>query len=188
MTFDHGSEVEDIAFFGNGNLFLSVGGTKTQLWDIRRNSSPVFSVMSNIKTVSSVKIIQNGKRVLTGSYDQFFKVYDPENGLKIVHQKKMSHPIMNFAITDSMENIAFGYANGQVEIWNRSLEFLKGKDPQNKPENEEDWEFYEKKLMSTLNFGAQRKDTRSFKFFGRGKYAKPGIFDVKIDNNQKKKL
>lgn len=185
--FNHGCEVEDLAIFNNGSLFVSVGGTYTKLWDVRKNSSPVNEISSNTKSVSCVNIIESGKRVLTGSYDQFFKVYD--NELRILHQKKMPNAIMNMGISYNMETITFGYANGVVNVLHRNLKDLdKDMIADSKEKNQNDWEYYEKKLIQDLRIGVKQEDRKSRKFFGRGLYAKPGEFDVKIDQNNSKRL
>jgi len=36
-----------------------------------------YEVTANTKTVSSVRILESGKRILTGSYDGFLKIFDP---------------------------------------------------------------------------------------------------------------
>ena len=190
LEFNHGCEVEDIAIFNEGTLFVSVGGTKTMLWDVRKNEKPIIETNNNTKTVSCVDIIESGKRVMTGSYDQFFKIY--EQDMKLVHQKKMQAPIMNMGVSYDMESVTFGYANGVVEIINRNLKEVTV--PANEEivgpaaKNENDWEFFEKKLMHDLTFGVAKKDTGSRRFYGRGVYAKPGAFDTKIDSKNSKRL
>ena len=184
LVFNHGCEVEDIAIFPMGGLFVSVGGMTTKLWDIRRNDKPVSEISANTKSVSCVQIVQSGKRVLTGSYDQFLKIYDSEENLKIVHQQKMAGPIMNIAVTHSMESLAFAYADGSIEILNRKLDSTADK----QTDNDQDWEVYEKKLIANLTFGAAAKDTSSRRFFGRGLYATPGDYSTKVDAKLTKRL
>lgn len=188
LEFNHGCEVEDLAIFNEGSLFVSVGGTKTMLWDVRRNERPILEINSNTKTISCVKIIESGKRVLTGSYDQFLKIYDQD--MKFVHQKKMQAPIMNMGVSYDMESITFGYANGIVEILNRPLKnvVVPANEDLEVAKNENDYEFFEKKLIKDQTFGVEKKDTGSRKFYGRGVYAKPGAFDVKIDAKNSKRL
>jgi WD40 repeat protein len=186
LTFNQGCEVEDLEILPDGNLFVSVGGNFTKLWDVRRNEKPVYEITANTKTVSCVKILESGKRVLTGSYDGFLKIFDPQDELKIVHQKKMPAPIMGLAISHNMESMTVGYATGQVDILYRNLDHIEGTTDF---KNEADWDAFEKNLYKTLTVGvATQKDVRSRRFFLRGVYATPGEFDTKVDQKNSKRL
>lgn len=61
----------------------------------------------NKKTVTSVKFLQNGERLITGSLDQQLKIFELEN-FKVSHQFKYDDGILNFDLNPSGSHIAVG--------------------------------------------------------------------------------
>jgi U3 small nucleolar RNA-associated protein 15 len=106
-VFDHEFSVESLAVFPDAKQFVSVGGSKVSIWDIRKNQS-THNLLNNLKTVTSVKVIQDGKRIVTGSLDQQMKIYDVENEFQVAHQIKFPAGIMSFDFTNDLSHLIVG--------------------------------------------------------------------------------
>jgi WD40 repeat protein len=58
--------------------FVACGGNKVSIWDVRTGKE-LFSACNNKKTVSGVKVVSQGSRFITGSFDRYFKVYKADS-------------------------------------------------------------------------------------------------------------
>lgn len=74
MEFSHGSQVEWFDVFSSGMNFVACGDKKITSWDIR-SSHPRIENTSSKKTLSCIRVLSNGSRVMTSSYDSYLKVY-----------------------------------------------------------------------------------------------------------------
>lgn len=54
--------------------FVACGEKKISSWDIR-SSRPVYENENNKKLLTCVRVVSNGSRVMTSSYDCHLKVY-----------------------------------------------------------------------------------------------------------------
>ena len=52
----------------SGLIFVSVGGTFTNFWDIR-SDKPLEILNNNQKTITCVKFLSSNERLITGSLD-----------------------------------------------------------------------------------------------------------------------
>lgn len=57
--------------------FVAVGGNKMSLWDVRTGKS-LFEARNNKKIVSGVKVVSQGSRFVTSSYDNYLKIYQSD--------------------------------------------------------------------------------------------------------------
>jgi WD40 repeat protein len=58
-------------------MFAAVGGNKMSLWDVRTGKE-LFQARNNKKNVSGVKVISHGSRFMTGSIDNYLKIYQAD--------------------------------------------------------------------------------------------------------------
>ena len=96
MTLDHGSPVEDVAWYPNGNLLVSVGGEDVCVWDAIGGGRLLRRLRSHQKTITTVHVHpdagppsfasgyeigsesaleSNAPRMITGSLDSTMKVW-----------------------------------------------------------------------------------------------------------------
>jgi WD40 repeat protein len=74
LSFYHQEQLESIALFPSNLTFAAAGGNKVSLWDLR-TAKPLFEGRNNKKIVSCVKVIKDGSRFITTSYDNYLKIY-----------------------------------------------------------------------------------------------------------------
>lgn len=74
QQFNHQEQLESIALFPSQLTFAAAGGNKLSMWDLRTNK-PLFEGRNNKKVVTSVKVVQDGSRIITSSQDQYLKIY-----------------------------------------------------------------------------------------------------------------
>ena len=75
MKFDHGFPVEGLSVLPSKLAFASVGGTALKVWDIRTNKL-LFENLNNKKTLTTVRVMGDSDRILTGGLDQQLKIYN----------------------------------------------------------------------------------------------------------------
>jgi WD40 repeat protein len=102
--------------------FVSCGGNKVFLWDIR-NGKQLFSACNNKKTVSGVHVINNGSRFMTTSFDQYLKVYKSDT-FELTYQDKMASSIQCFDVTASGQHIFVGLEGGKLISKTRTKQSL----------------------------------------------------------------
>ena len=81
--------------------FVSCGGNKVFLWDLRMGRQ-LFSGCNNKKTVSSVKVANGGARFITSSFDQYVKVFRADT-FELTYQEKMAAPVHCFDLTNNAQ-------------------------------------------------------------------------------------
>ncbi|KRX10000.1 WD40-repeat-containing domain [Pseudocohnilembus persalinus] len=114
MVFDHGHPVEDIAVLPSGFQFISVGGTQTNIWDIRTGKI-LESLNNNQKTVTCVQYLSTGDRFITGAQDNHVKIYRTDT-FTVTHQYKMPSPVVALDFTQDTKHFAVGMSDGQLVI------------------------------------------------------------------------
>lgn len=77
--------------------FASVGGPSLKVWDVRTNKC-LFQNYNNKKTLTNVKILSEGDRILTAGLDQQLKIYNSST-LEVTYQQKYEDSIIAFDIT-----------------------------------------------------------------------------------------
>lgn len=103
IEFKHEQQLQSISLFPSKLTFVSCGGNKVFLWDIRTGKQ-LFSACNNKKTVSSVQVISNGSRFITSSFDQYFKVYKSDT-FQLTYQDKMASSIHCFDVSANGQQI-----------------------------------------------------------------------------------
>lgn len=83
----------DLEIVSNITLFL--GGKEIRIWDAFSRSLLTKCGQFH-KTVTSVCVFRNGKRLITGSLDQRVKIFDLVS-YKVVHTMTYTSPILSVA-------------------------------------------------------------------------------------------
>ena len=89
--------MESIDLFPSGMTFAACGGNKVSLWDVRTGRE-LFSARNNKKVVSAVRVVNKGARFVTGSYDQYLKVYKADT-FELTYQDKLPFAIGCLEVT-----------------------------------------------------------------------------------------
>lgn len=76
------------------------------LWDVRTGKG-LFEARNNKKIVSGVKVVSQGSRFMTSSYDNYLKVYQADT-FELTYMEKMIAPIQCFDVTANNLNIFLG--------------------------------------------------------------------------------
>ena len=118
--FQHGSQVECLAVLPNKLSLASVGGTTLKVWDIR-TSKLMFENSNNKKTLTCVRTLRDGDRILTSSLDQQLKVYNTST-LEVTYQEKYDDAIVSFDVTNDSKHIGIGLNNGVIVVKGSSSE------------------------------------------------------------------
>ena len=112
-----------------------VGGPKLGLYDIRNLSSPIFSSVSNLKSLSSVNLTSS--KVITSGLDGMVKVYkysclesnsdskkekiSEDKFFELAYQMKEEEGISKFAVDPFCMNYCKLFLNGKIELYQKSF-------------------------------------------------------------------
>lgn len=99
MSLDHGAPVEQVLMFPGGGVALSAGSNQIKVWDIL--AGRLLQTFSNHqKTITSLALDSQGKRLLTASLDQHVKIHDVQD-YHVTHSIKYTAPILSMSLSVS---------------------------------------------------------------------------------------
>ncbi|EGR27969.1 U3 small nucleolar protein, putative [Ichthyophthirius multifiliis] len=184
LQFNHELPVEEITISPSGFSFCSVGGTNTNIWDIR-NGKSIEQMNNNQKTVTSARYIGNGDRLMVGSVDQSMKIYRTDT-YSLTHQFKLPNPILSFDMSLNTKCFLVGMSDGSLEI--RSNLKKLGEQINSEDEEDENKELTNEFIPDFLRKTGVERRVQSYKYFNRGIYEKQQQFDVKYEEKKNKKV
>jgi WD40 repeat protein len=122
LTMDHGAQVESVVSVRGG--FASAGGTCVNVWD---EAGEIKSqTIGHKKHVTCLGVDGTGNRLISGSLDQFVKIYDLEQteqnlhaeytSLRIVASVEFGASVMSLAMSKDGRNFAIGMLDGVVDM------------------------------------------------------------------------
>lgn len=192
MTFDHGFPVEDIAWYPNGNLLVSVGGEDVCVWDVLSGGRLLQRLRSHQKTITTVHVHEDAgppsfasgyeitgyaavdskaPRMITGSLDGFVKIHELDT-FTVTHSIKYPGPILSCSLSPDANCLATGLANKVLSIRRRT-----------KPRNRDDASGYQgiqrKKKGYTVK-KPRRLDAGHWRYFIRGQNSKAAADATKV--------
>jgi U3 small nucleolar RNA-associated protein 15 len=122
VKMDHQHPVESVQKLNNG--FASAGGPCVKVWDA--HGLLKSETIAHKKHVTSLTVGGNGSRLISGSLDQFVKVYDLEESEKTLHAEspslrivaslEFSSSVMSLAMSNDGFNLAIGTLEGIVDL------------------------------------------------------------------------
>lgn len=118
LEFHHQEQLEAIDVFPSGMIFAAVGGNKMSLWDVRTGKG-LFEARNNKKIVSGVRVVSQGIRFMTSSYDNYLKIYQADT-FELTYMEKMPASIQCFDVTANNLNIFLGLEGGLLYEKSRS--------------------------------------------------------------------
>eukprot|EP00052_Salpingoeca_macrocollata_P021387 m.183248 g.183248 ORF g.183248 m.183248 type:complete len:497 (+) comp21517_c1_seq2:131-1621(+) len=164
MSFGQHNPVESVQVLPSGSVFVAAGGNEIQVWDLLAGRL-LHTFSNHQKTITTLCVDGERKRLLSGSIDRQVKVYSLEN-YNVVHSMKYSSPVLSVAVSPSNSHLVVGMTNGLLSIRRR-------------PE-------------AHTHHAAPRKSARpragTYRFFMRGLSHKPSETDYKVHVNRKPHL
>ncbi|CAD7084700.1 unnamed protein product [Hermetia illucens] len=117
FSVDHGSPVESLLFLPTGGIFLSAGGTEVKVWDVLAGGKLLARLSQHHKTVTTLKLASNGRRILSGGLDRHVKVYDVAT-YQQVHNMDFPNSILSLGVAPEDQTLVVGMVDGLVSIQN----------------------------------------------------------------------
>ncbi|KAK9812594.1 hypothetical protein WJX72_000068 [[Myrmecia] bisecta] len=122
MNLDHGSPIEDVAFFPSGSLIATAGGNSVCIWDMLSGGKLLRRLANHQKTVTCVCLSPMAgpasaaaPRMLTGSLDGHVKVFELDT-FTVTHATKYTAPILSLGLSPDCGLLAVGMADGYLSI------------------------------------------------------------------------
>jgi WD40 repeat protein len=122
LEFNHEEQLENIDVFPSGLTFAAVGGNKMSLWDIRAGKE-LFQAKNNKKIVSGVKVLSQGSRFATVSYDQYLKIYQSDT-FELTYMEKLPSPVLCFDTTANNLHFFLGLEGNKLYSKSRKSKAL----------------------------------------------------------------
>eukprot|EP00753_Platysulcus_tardus_P020885 PLAT8452.3.p1 GENE.PLAT8452.3~~PLAT8452.3.p1 ORF type:complete len:540 (+),score=230.78 PLAT8452.3:21-1640(+) len=116
LRVEHGSPIESVLIAAG--LLFTAGGNTVKLWDILSGGRLMATLENHQKTVTSLCMDGEGKRLITASLDAHIKVIDTTE-LQVVAGLKAAGPIMSLAVSPDNRLLAVGQADGTLCIKER---------------------------------------------------------------------
>ena len=194
MTLNHGSPVEDIAWYPNGNLLVSVGGEDICVWDALGGGRLLQKMRSHQKTITTVHVHEDAgppsfasgyemtgdatidsksPRMITGSLDGFVKIHELDT-FTVTHSIKYPGPVLSCSLSPDSNCLAVGLANKVLSVRRRT-----------KPRNEEDrslggYQGVRSKKKGFTVKKPRRLDAGHWRYFIRGQNSKAAADATKV--------
>ena len=126
LTFKHADPIEDVLPLPSGTTLLAASGNAISVLDLVA-AKPLRLITNHQKTVTTLSLASNGRRVVSGSLDGHVKVFETANW-NVVSGAKYPSPILSLAVvsagaTQEDRHLAVGMQSGH-DVPVRCLEDL----------------------------------------------------------------
>ncbi|EJT76735.1 U3 small nucleolar RNA-associated protein 15 [Gaeumannomyces tritici R3-111a-1] len=124
LTFAHQAPIEAVLPLPSGTTILAASGNSISVLDVV-HARPIRTLTNHQKTVTSLCLASNGRRVLSGGLDGHVKIYDAESGnWNVSASIKYPSPVLSVAVVTagaaaSDRHLAVGMASGLLSIRTR---------------------------------------------------------------------
>lgn len=118
---DHGSPVESLLFLPTGGIFISAGGTEMRVWDAFSGCRLLTKISQHHKTITSLRLGSNGKRLLSGSLDRHVKIYDVAT-YQTVHTLDFPNAVLSLGVAPGDQTVVAGMVDGLISIQNMEVD------------------------------------------------------------------
>ncbi|RLN72302.1 hypothetical protein BBJ28_00021654 [Nothophytophthora sp. Chile5] len=166
MSLDHGAPVETCMVMPGGSLLLSAGGNTVKVWDILSGGRLLHSFSSHQKTITSLGLDGTGTRLLTGSLDGHLKIYDLKT-YELAHGFKYKSGVLSFGMSPTNSHLFAGTVDGTLAVRRRAVKKAELQDLASR--------------QAILRGG-------TYKYFLRGKNAKPAPSDFTVASARHKRI
>lgn len=106
MTFKHAAPVEDVLSLPSGTTLLSAAENTVSVLDLVA-ARPLHAVTNHQRTVTSLSLASNGRRLVTGGLEGHVKVFET-TGWNVVHSAKYQSPVLSLKVIPSSDGIDSG--------------------------------------------------------------------------------
>ncbi|KAI1350329.1 WD40-repeat-containing domain protein [Xylaria sp. FL0043] len=122
MVFKHQAPIEDVLPLASGTTVLASAGNQISVLDLVA-AKPRHVITNHQKTVTSLSVASNGRRVVSGSLDGHIKIYET-TGWNVVAGAKYPSPILAVRIitagaNDDDRHLAVGMQSGVLSLRTR---------------------------------------------------------------------
>ncbi|KAH6627188.1 UTP15 C terminal-domain-containing protein [Chaetomium sp. MPI-SDFR-AT-0129] len=122
MTFKHADPVEDVLPLASGTTLLAAAGSTISVLDLVA-TKPLRLITNHQKTVTSLSLASNGRRVVSGSLDGHVKVFET-NDWNVVAGSKYPSPILSLSVvtagaSQEDRHLAVGMQSGVLSLRTR---------------------------------------------------------------------
>jgi U3 small nucleolar RNA-associated protein 15 len=166
LSLNHGAPVEACFIMPGGGLLMSAGGNVVKVWDILSGGRMLHSFSSHQKTITSIGLDGTGTRLLTGSLDGHLKIYDLKT-YEVTHGFKYKSGVLAFGMSSTNSHLITGTVDGVLNIRRRNIKKA---------------EMHELQARSAIIRGG------TYKYFIRGKSAKPSPNDFTVATTRHKRI
>ncbi|KAK3365710.1 WD40-repeat-containing domain protein [Lasiosphaeria ovina] len=122
LTFKHADPIEDVLPLPSGTTLLAAAGSAISVLDLVA-AKPLRLITNHQKTVTSLSLASNGRRVVSGSLDGHVKVFET-SGWNVVSGSKYPSPVLSIAViaagaTQEDRHLAVGMQSGVLSLRTR---------------------------------------------------------------------
>ncbi|KAK3325901.1 WD40-repeat-containing domain protein [Apodospora peruviana] len=122
LTFKHADPIEDVLPLPSGTTLLAASGSAISVLDLVA-AKPLRLITNHQKTVTTLSLASNGRRVVSGGLDGHVKVFET-TGWNVVSGSKYPSPILSLSVisagaTQEDRHLAVGMQSGVLSIRTR---------------------------------------------------------------------
>ncbi|KZT41148.1 WD40 repeat-like protein [Sistotremastrum suecicum HHB10207 ss-3] len=115
---EHSHPVERVLLFPSSTLLVSASGPIIRTWDLVAGGRCLRALSNHQKTITSLALSSDSRRLLSGSLDHLVKVYDTET-YKVVHSMRYPAPILCLGLSPDDTHLVAGMSDGTLSIRRR---------------------------------------------------------------------
>ena len=217
LKMDHGAPVSDLLPLPGGALMLSAGSNYCRVWDVMGGGKLLCEWSTHQKDITRVCLDGTGTRILTSALDGHVKIHDatgssssmtaldnteaPATAVEaygLVHGMKFEKPVRSMALAPDNSRLVVGLSDGTLVVRKRAVDLSqsigqvgamkrKGIDVYKNPTEAMRAQIAARK--AAMEATSQRVVSGgTYKFYTRGKNAKPDTSDYQVRRTKKIKL
>uniref|UniRef100_A0A0N4ZMK2 U3 small nucleolar RNA-associated protein 15 homolog n=1 Tax=Parastrongyloides trichosuri TaxID=131310 RepID=A0A0N4ZMK2_PARTI len=112
LSVDHGCPVEKVILFPNNNIMATAGGQVIKLWDMTQTHKTLHVFENHHKTVTSLCLATNSRRLLSAGLDRRINVFNVDSGdFDLIYQMSTLAPVLTLAISPNDDCLVYGMQN-----------------------------------------------------------------------------
>ena len=185
MEFNNENICEDILIINNSNYFIATSDNQLVLYDVRKNSSRLNSMIPIQSSISKIIGVNENKRLfVVASGENFVKAIDIEDlSMRSLYSLNLKQKISAFGISNDMTHFCVGFESGDAQIRSQNIPLEDGNEANRLDFDKEE---HDLSLLDPSKY-AEKAIVKNYKYFNRGQYAKNvEEGDVVVEKGKKK--